>query len=231
MARVLLVSKQAYVRYISHELRTPLNAATLGLKLMSDDLERYPGILNQDHPLVDDLIETLTDSQLACAIGVNILNDLLDYDKLQSGVMELHKETIMLVPFVTESLKMFSGQARAKGVELTVQFHGERNEQELPLSLNMTSSRRLLGNDQMSDEVTASDSIFGDRYKLEQVLRNLISNAIKFSPSNAAIQVQVYYKREHISPPITSSSIFYQTSPLFQSPSSKNPSSKASSSS
>eukprot|EP01036_Dinobryon_divergens_P041715 gene41715-55327_t len=41
----LLDSKKSYVRYISHELRTPLNAATLGLKLISDDIKNCPNLL------------------------------------------------------------------------------------------------------------------------------------------------------------------------------------------
>lgn len=61
-------AKKQYVRYISHELRTPLNAAVLGLNMVITDLKRAVS------PDQDDLLETLSDVQLACNTAVNILN-------------------------------------------------------------------------------------------------------------------------------------------------------------
>eukprot|EP01035_Chromulina_nebulosa_P029810 gene29810-39541_t len=116
----LLDSKKSYVRYISHELRTPLNAATLGLKLISDDIKNCPNLLMSQHPRAAELVECLDDVQLACGTSVNILNDLLSFEKLESGILELHRENIPIVAFATDSIKIFSGQAREKDVELSL---------------------------------------------------------------------------------------------------------------
>ena len=68
------------MRYISHELRTPLNTAFLGLKLLTGemkaskdtrDIERY---------------DTLCDVNISCMAAVDILNDLLCYEKLHVPV-------------------------------------------------------------------------------------------------------------------------------------------------
>lgn len=64
----LLSTKRQYVRYISHELRTPLNAAVLGLNMVVSGLKTS---YNLDKA---DLLETLSDVQLACSTGVDILN-------------------------------------------------------------------------------------------------------------------------------------------------------------
>ena len=184
------------MRYISHELRTPLNAATLGLKLVMDELQNKPEILNEDHPSVPELVETLADSQYACSVGVNILNDLLNYDKLQSGLMELHKENIVVMPFVTECVKMFHGQARAKDVELAISFQGGSRAIINGPSSSYLHSPLSSQYPAIFGEVNVSDNIFGDRFKLEQVLRNLISNAVKFSPPGSKIQILTYFKHQ-----------------------------------
>ena len=80
----MLAAKKSYVRYISHEIRTPLNAAFLGLKLLIDD------VANSPHPDDHDRLEILKDIFGACDEGINVLNELLTYDKLESGLLTLN---------------------------------------------------------------------------------------------------------------------------------------------
>ena len=90
----LLESKRSYVRYISHELRTPLNTAFLGLKLLSKDLKASRS------PRDKERYDTLCDVNMSCTAAVDILNNLLCYEKLESGILELHKENIAVGPFL-----------------------------------------------------------------------------------------------------------------------------------
>jgi signal transduction histidine kinase len=77
----LIQSKKQYVRYISHELRTPLNSAFLGLKVVLDDLR------DSSDPDDREMCETLTDVQKSCLTAVEILNDLMCFDKVRCNVM------------------------------------------------------------------------------------------------------------------------------------------------
>ena len=75
----LVDAKKSYVRYISHEMRTPLNAATLGLNMLVTQLKK------KNNPTVADeeLCDSIKDIQLACSTAVDILNDLLSFEKLE----------------------------------------------------------------------------------------------------------------------------------------------------
>ena len=160
------------MRYISHELRTPLNTAFLGLKLLTGemkaskdtrDIERY---------------DTLCDVNISCMAAVDILNDLLCYDKLDSGILELHKENVNVVPFLNDSVSMFFAQAREGGVTINVETGDctEVSTENTPNSLQL------------------HDSIFVDKFKMDQVIRNIISNALKFTPRGGSIIISAKFK-------------------------------------
>jgi signal transduction histidine kinase len=79
---VKLQSKRNFVRYVSHEVRTPLNTVYLGLQLVIDEAKRNSGVVDVD------MLESIMDS---CLTSIDILNDLLLYDKLEDGLMMLDK--------------------------------------------------------------------------------------------------------------------------------------------
>ena len=72
------------MRYISHELRTPLNTAFLGLKLLTDNMKC------SKNPKDIETYDTLRDVNLSCQTALDILNDLLSFDKLESGILQLY---------------------------------------------------------------------------------------------------------------------------------------------
>ena len=72
----LLEQKTTYVRYISHEMRTPLNAALAGLQILVGDLKRSVDPVDMDR------YETVQEVTLSCTTAVDILNDLLTFEKL-----------------------------------------------------------------------------------------------------------------------------------------------------
>ena len=87
-----------FMRYISHEMRTPLNVACLGIKILRGELERL-GLLS--------LLETAIDTEKSCKTAVDILNDMLLFDKIVSGLMTLEKRLIDPVDFIAKVLGPF----------------------------------------------------------------------------------------------------------------------------
>jgi signal transduction histidine kinase/CheY-like chemotaxis protein len=174
----LLDSKKSYVRYISHELRTPLNTAFLGLKLLGDDFK-----VSKD-PRDAERWETLNDVSLSCAVAVDILNDLLCYEKLESGILELHKENITVNQFLTGCMSMIFVQAKECGVTMTLQTDVAPKD-GCPLYDN--------DNDLEALSLQSTDCIFADKFKMDQVIRNLISNALKFTPRGGAVTIKSFF--------------------------------------
>ena len=77
----LIEAKKTYVRYISHELRTPLSAANSGLQMLHAELTATAST----NPVDEERLDTLTDVCSAIQTTVDILNDLLTFEKMDSG--------------------------------------------------------------------------------------------------------------------------------------------------
>ena len=174
-------SKKSYVRYISHELRTPLSAAFLGLKLLTTDLKA-----SRD-PRDVERYDTLYDINMSCVAAVDILNDLLCYDKLGSGSLELHKEEIIVESYLQSSLSMFTAQANESGV--TLSFAPQSNNHDN----TQNGAFRVLGINRIFLPLHVTDLIIADKFKIDQVLRNVISNALKFTSRGGSVTLSVSF--------------------------------------
>jgi hypothetical protein len=154
-----------------------------GLKLLSDDL------VSSTESRDIGRCEILLDVKSACRTAVEILNDLLCFDKLESGILELHKHEVPVYTFFSDCVDMFASQAKECGVELTV-TSGEL-EKKLITHSN-SNSNALVENEEyspVSTRILPTDTVFMDRFKMDQVLRNLISNALKFTPKGGVVTV------------------------------------------
>jgi signal transduction histidine kinase len=104
------------VRYVSHEIRTPLNAACLGLSLLEKEIDKCFAALPNPSTMLDSskesLVEIVADVSQACNIAVEIMNDLLMYEKIEGGLMQLETKETLLPKFVQESVKIFQVQVR-----------------------------------------------------------------------------------------------------------------------
>ncbi|HMA09996.1 MAG TPA: response regulator, partial [Ramlibacter sp.] len=96
-----------------------------------------------------------------------VINDVLDFSKIESGKLELESEPLGLRGAVEEACDIAAPRARQKGLELIIDL-AEEGPQALPVA------------------------ILGDVTRLRQVLINLISNAVKFT---AAGEVAVHVRR------------------------------------
>jgi signal transduction histidine kinase/CheY-like chemotaxis protein len=162
------------VRHISHELRTPLNTAFLGLKLLSSELKA------SSDPKDMERYDTLCDVNTSCKAAVDILNDLLCFEKLESGILELHKENVVVDSFLKSCLSMFSAHARECGVTMTMTMVTDTDRDD----------------DIPSVSLQPHDSIFADKFKMDQVIRNLISNALKFTPRGGHVTVKAIFVQD-----------------------------------
>ncbi|GHA79056.1 response regulator [Cognatilysobacter bugurensis] len=133
-------AKSEFLANMSHEIRTPLNGVlgTVGL-LMSTTLDRHQREL----------------ARLASASGetlLTIINDILDFAKIEAGKLSLEQLPFDLLQTVEEVSGMTGLQAADKGLDLIVRYPVEVPRQ-----------------------------FVGDPGRLRQVLVNLVNNAIKFT--------------------------------------------------
>ncbi|WP_194791443.1 transporter substrate-binding domain-containing protein [Pseudomonas sp. UFMG81] len=133
-------AKSTFLAVMSHEIRTPMNAVIGLLELALEDSRR--GHIDS-HAL-----DTAHDS----AIGLlELIGDILDISRIESGHMTLQPVATDLVTLVRTTLRVFEGNARLKGIRLRA---------TLP---------------------SAPCWALADPLRLKQVLSNLLSNAIKFT--------------------------------------------------
>ena len=108
-------------------------------------------------------------------MAVTILDDLLSYEKLSKGVLQIETAPVQVMSFLHSTVSLFDIQARNKNIRLIVQ----------------------------DETSTGSDPLLFcvDHGKMTQVLRNLISNAIKFTPENGQVQIVAFERSNKASKP------------------------------
>jgi len=158
-----LEAKNSFVRYISHELKFPVNIASLGLHVMKQKLALFPANASELKAELAVLIAEVTES-LNTAVGM--LNDISTIDKLDSKLMVIDKVPTNIREFVKSSLRIFRSKAKERAILLD-----------------------LSG----CDDPSYSIDILVDVPKLTQVIRNLVSNALKFTHEGGMIQVSLSF--------------------------------------
>ena len=145
-------AKSEFLANISHELRTPLHGilsfAGFGMKKFATAKP-------------DKLLSYFTQINQSGRILLNLLNDLLDLAKLESGKMPFHLERTNFNLLISKAIDEFSVIATQKKITM------ECIEPEVVIHLTI------------------------DAQRIQQVLRNLLSNALKFSPDNSQIEVKL----------------------------------------
>lgn len=174
----VLHAKKLYVRYISHEIRTPLNAAHLGLKILENEIRKEKG------PHARNRLATVQDIAHACDIAVGILNDLLNYDRLEDGTLIIEPRKILALPFFISTTNLFLLQAEEKGVTFKFDVAEFSHHNDVIMSAGAGAAgphlKRALSEIQATEHFLGNgDYVNVDKHKMSQVVRNLVSNAIK----------------------------------------------------
>ena len=107
-AHEVLAVRKMFMRYISHEMRTPLNTACVGLNVLMKQLQKTFNIA-ADHAC----FLTLKNVQSSCEVAVSVLNDMLLYDKIESGLMSLELAIVSPWSLIKQSVELFYIQVSA----------------------------------------------------------------------------------------------------------------------
>jgi signal transduction histidine kinase/CheY-like chemotaxis protein len=146
-------AKSDFLSRMSHELRTPLNAIVGFTQLLE---------LDQGDPLSITQRERVGLIRSSGWHLLNLINDVLDLARIESGRSAVAMEVVAWRPVLDEAVAMVQPEAGARGIVLET-----RSEGDVP------------------------DTVWADPVRLRQVLLNLLSNAVKYNRDRGSVQVGV----------------------------------------
>ena len=150
-ARRVETTRREFVGNVSHELRTPLASIRASAETLQDGAMEDPEAARQFLGRITDNAERMSE----------LVQDLLDLSRLESGEVSLNLAPVDVTRVVAEAVETYREQARAKGVSL------------------------------VAAEGSGAVEATADESRLQQVLSNLVENAVKFTPSGGEVHVEL----------------------------------------
>ncbi len=151
--------KNHFLNAAAHDLRNPMGNI---LRLSEFLLEELKEKLNKQQLQFLSLIKSLS------SFGMDLLNDLLDMARIESGKLLLNKKEVNLLELIKESINLN-------------QFASDRKNIRIKL-----------------DVFEKIDEVMADPSGLKQVMDNLLNNAIKFSPPDSIINIGLLTDKENV---------------------------------
>jgi signal transduction histidine kinase len=152
---------------------------------------------NDNDVQYEDRMETLVDISAACEVAVNILDDLLFYDKLDSGILRTNKKKTEIRNLIQTTFQSFSAQAKEREITyklLAIKSRTLVRQRSLAKVLipEMTPFNPDMVNDINASPLESTDLMYADVRKFKQVLNNLLSNALKYTPRGIYVYIYMY---------------------------------------
>jgi signal transduction histidine kinase/CheY-like chemotaxis protein/ligand-binding sensor domain-containing protein len=153
-------AKSAFLSTVSHELRTPLTSVLGFAKIIKKRLEDriFPLVKSPDHRVTQAMQQVGDNLKVVVSEGerlTKLIDDVLDLAKIEAGKLEWHMETLTVPEIIDRATAATSSLLETRGLKLVRDV-----QPDLP-------------------------EIVGDRDRLIQVVINLISNAVKFTPEGS----------------------------------------------
>jgi CheY-like chemotaxis protein len=146
-ARAAVEAKATFLATMSHEIRTPMNGV-IGMA----------SLLRETAPLTEEQADYIDTIRSSGETLLTLINDVLDFSKIESGNMELEQVPFDLRRCIEETLEMLAPRAREKHLDLAAEI-----------------------------ESTVPAAIIGDAVRLRQVITNLVGNAVKFTEKGEVV--------------------------------------------
>ncbi len=144
-------AKSSFLSNMSHDLRTPMNAI-LGMTYLA---KKRLGEEDEVNKCLD-VIMSSSEDMLA------LINDVLDMNKIESGITELHEKPCNLEKLFAEIENIFVNKCQANRQSLTIRYDKVRHV-----------------------------NVVADEVRIKQILTNLVSNAVKYTQENGHISLEV----------------------------------------
>ncbi len=145
--RDLNATKDKFFSIIAHDLKNPFNAITGISNLLSEQIR------NKEYEALDECVNAIRDSSQR---AMNLLTNLLEWSRSQTGRMCFNPDFIDMVVLINEAIDLSNQAARQKSISIT---------KNLPRTL----------------------IVVADRAMVSTILRNLISNAVKFTNNGGSV--------------------------------------------
>jgi signal transduction histidine kinase len=136
-------------------------------KLFDDLLSLF----DQSVSIANGILENSSLVEDSCNVALETLNDMLTFDKIDENMLVVEISDVDPLQLIHDSVKPFQINAKDAGVKLTI-----HNRTNIP------------------EETNAGFIIKADRFKINQVLRNLLSNGLKFTSANGRVDVVLEIK-------------------------------------
>lgn len=151
--------KSDFVSMVSHEIRSPMNSLLMQLKIIKDGLA---GAVTEKQT---EILERASEKILNLN---NLVTELLDLSRIESGLISHEKEDVDIATLLTEQLNFHTPYGAEKGISLSLDC-----EKGLP-------------------------NIFANKQNMDEVLSNLITNAIKYSPAGSSVTISAATENKYL---------------------------------
>ena len=149
-------SKMQFINNTLHELRVPFNAIYMGLDLLKEEEESK--LSPEGKEVLDAVIN-------ACRSMKELIDDTLDFAKMESGSFAIRPAPFSMTTLLTETVKRMAPFAKDKDNAVALKVHCAKSSLDV--------------------------NVYADKGRVQQVLANCISNAIKFSGKDGSGKVTI----------------------------------------